>query len=57
MRNLVIEEIKQIKDDMEEFSKLLKTVVDDGASIGFLPSLEQKESTKYWETVLAPEVI
>ncbi|QIW19252.1 GNAT family N-acetyltransferase [Bacillus thuringiensis] len=57
MQNLVIEEIKQINDDMEELSKLLKTVVDDGASIGFLPPLEQIESTKYWETVLAPEVI
>ncbi|CAM4353537.1 GNAT family N-acetyltransferase [Bacillus wiedmannii] len=57
MQNVVIEEIKQIKDDMEELSKLLKTVVDDGASIGFLPPLEQIESKKYWETVLAPEVI
>lgn len=35
MQNLVIEEIKQIKDDVEELSNLLKTVVDDGASIGF----------------------
>lgn len=57
MQNLVIEEVKQIKDDVEELSNLLKTVVDDGASIGFLPPLEQKESAKYWETVLAPEVI
>ncbi|HDR4724335.1 GNAT family N-acetyltransferase [Bacillus cereus group sp. Sample62] len=57
MQNLVIEEIKQIKDGVEELSNLLKTVVDDGASIGFLPPLEQKESVKYWETVLAPEVI
>ncbi|HFK1681141.1 TPA: N-acetyltransferase family protein [Bacillus tropicus] len=57
MQNVVIEEIKQIKDDLGELSNLLKTVVDDGASIGFLPPLEQKESTKYWQTVLAPEVI
>ena len=35
MQNLVIEEIKQIKDEVEELSNLLKTVVDDGASIGF----------------------
>ncbi len=48
MQNLVIEEIKKINDDMEELSELLKTVVNDGASIGFLPSLDQKESAKYW---------
>lgn len=35
MRNLVIEEIKQLENDMEELSKLLKMVVNDGASIGF----------------------
>lgn len=35
MQNVVIEEIKQIEDDVEELSKLLKMVVDDGASIGF----------------------
>ncbi|MGE7887000.1 GNAT family N-acetyltransferase [Bacillus cereus] len=60
MRNLVIEEIKQIENDtveLSKLSKLLKTVVDDGASIGFLPPLEQKDATKYWQTVIAPEVI
>ena len=57
MQNVVIEEIKQIKDNVEELSTLLKTVVDEGASIGFLPPLEQKESIKYWQTVIAPEVI
>ena len=56
MQNLVIEEIKQIKDDVEELSNLLKTVVDDGASIGFT-STGTKESIKYWQTVIAPEVI
>ncbi|NWK69503.1 GNAT family N-acetyltransferase [Bacillus paramycoides] len=57
MQNLVIEEIKLIEDSIEELSKLLQTVVDDGASIGFLPTLEQKEATNYWQMVLAPEVI
>ncbi|PEM31644.1 GNAT family N-acetyltransferase [Bacillus pseudomycoides] len=57
MQNLEIKEIKQLDGDIEELSELLKTVVDDGASIGFLPPLEQEEATKYWQTVLASEVI
>ncbi|QWH06815.1 GNAT family N-acetyltransferase [Bacillus mycoides] len=57
MRSIVIEEIKRLDEDIEELSELLKTVVNDEASIGFLPPLEQKEATNYWQTVLAPEVI
>ncbi|MGH0794924.1 N-acetyltransferase family protein [Bacillus mycoides] len=57
MRSIVIEEIKRLDEDIEELSELLKTVVNDGASIGFLPPLEQKEATNYWQTALAPEVI
>ncbi|MBE7149132.1 GNAT family N-acetyltransferase [Bacillus mycoides] len=57
MRSIVIEEIKGLDEDIEELSELLKTVVNDEASIGFLPPLEQKEATNYWQTVLAPEVI
>jgi ribosomal protein S18 acetylase RimI-like enzyme len=57
MLSIVIEEIKRLDEDIEELSELLKTVVNDEASIGFLPPLEQKEATNYWQTVLAPEVI
>ncbi|MBE7128680.1 GNAT family N-acetyltransferase [Bacillus mycoides] len=57
MRSIVIEEIKRLDEDIEELSELLKTVVNDEASIGFLPPLEQKEATNYWQTILAPEVI
>ncbi|MCQ6530169.1 GNAT family N-acetyltransferase [Bacillus mycoides] len=57
MRSIVIEQIKRLDEDLEELSELLKTVVNDEASIGFLPPLEQKEATNYWQTVLAPEVI
>ena len=57
MKNLEIKEIKLLNEDIEGLSELLKTVVNDGASIGFLPPLEQEEATKYWQTVLAPEVI
>ncbi|MGZ9586630.1 N-acetyltransferase family protein [Paenibacillus marinisediminis] len=57
MQNLEIKEIKLLDEDIEELSELLKIVVDDGASVGFLPPLELDEATKYWQTVLAPEVI
>ncbi|MFB5248993.1 N-acetyltransferase family protein [Bacillus mycoides] len=57
MQSIVIEEINRLDEDIEVLSELLKTVVDDGASIGFLPPLEGKEAAKYWQTVLAPEVI
>ncbi|HGH7182025.1 GNAT family N-acetyltransferase [Bacillus cereus] len=57
MGNLVIEEIKKLENNIEELTKLLKTVVDDGASIGFLPPMEREEATKYWQSALVPEVI
>ncbi|MGE7881849.1 N-acetyltransferase family protein [Bacillus sp. NPDC094077] len=57
MQNVVIEEIKILDEDINELTELLKTVVDDGASIGFLPPMERERATKYWQTVLAPEVI
>jgi ribosomal protein S18 acetylase RimI-like enzyme len=32
-------------------------VVEDGASLGFLPPLRRSEATEYWENVLKPEVL
>lgn len=46
MQNLVIEEIKKINDDMEELSELLKTVVNDGASIWFFTSTGSKKNQR-----------
>ncbi|MEB9972480.1 GNAT family N-acetyltransferase [Bacillus cereus] len=57
MQNLEIKEVKLLDEDIKEISELLKIVVNDGASIGFLPPLEKGEAKKYWQTVLAPEVI
>ncbi|MBO1513719.1 GNAT family N-acetyltransferase [Metabacillus bambusae] len=54
---LNIEEIKVIDKDIEELSELLKLVVDDGASIGFLPPMKLNKAIKYWRTVLKPDVI
>jgi ribosomal protein S18 acetylase RimI-like enzyme len=54
---LEIEEIQVIDKDIEELSNLLKLVVDDGASIGFLPPMKLTEATKYWRNVLKLDVI
>ena len=56
MRNLVIQEIKQLENNIEELSKHLKTVVNDWAQLVFYLHWN-KMKTKYWQTVIAPEVI
>lgn len=52
-----IEELKSIGEYIDELSELLIQVVEDGASIGFLPPLKLSEAKSYWENVLNPEVI
>jgi ribosomal protein S18 acetylase RimI-like enzyme len=56
MSTIQIEEVKTIEDYVNDLTQLLKLVVDDGASIGFLPPLAQTESSKYWSSVLTPDV-
>jgi len=55
--DVIIEEIISIEEHLEELSELLIQVVEDGASIGFLPPLKLSEAKKYWLNVLSPEVI
>jgi ribosomal protein S18 acetylase RimI-like enzyme len=52
-----IKQLNSIAENREELAKLLIQVVDDGASIGFLPLLQQAEAAQYWENVLAPDVV
>ncbi|MEK3719330.1 GNAT family N-acetyltransferase [Paenibacillus sp. FSL H8-0034] len=52
-----IEPIFSIEEHKSELSELLIRVVEEGASIGFLPPLKLSEATRYWEHVLSPEVI
>ena len=33
---------------------LLRDVVDDGGSVGFLPPLSEEDAREYWEGVAAP---
>lgn len=52
-----IEQLKSIGEHIQELSELLIQVVEDGASIGFLPPLKLSEATRYWKKVLSPDVI
>ncbi|WP_426446544.1 N-acetyltransferase family protein [Paenibacillus sp. S-38] len=40
----------------EALVELLVAVVDDGASVGFLPPLEREEAQSYWDGALGPGV-
>lgn len=58
MRNdVTIKQVYEIGSVIDELTELLIQVVEDGASIGFLPPLSVNASTAYWESVLAPDVI
>jgi ribosomal protein S18 acetylase RimI-like enzyme len=52
-----IEEIKSTAEHINQLSDLLIKVVDDGASVGFLPPMKRSDARGYWETVLEPKVI
>ena len=50
---LEIKEIMQVsKEVLQELSLLLINVIDDGASVGFLPPLGLEDAEKYWEEAL-----
>jgi len=55
--DIKIEQLKTVVEHLDELSELLIQVVEDGASIGFLPPLNFSDANKYWENVLNPEVI
>jgi ribosomal protein S18 acetylase RimI-like enzyme len=55
--DVIIEEVKSIGEHLDKLSELLVKVVEDGASIGFLPPMKLSEAKSYWDTVLKPEVI
>jgi GNAT superfamily N-acetyltransferase len=54
---LQIEELESIETHIDPLSDLLVQVVDDGASIGFLPPMKLSDAKQYWKTVLNPNVI
>lgn len=52
-----IEQLTSIGYHLNELSELLVQVVDDGASIGFLPSMKQSEAVDYWGSAMNRDVI
>jgi ribosomal protein S18 acetylase RimI-like enzyme len=53
---VIIEQLFTIEDRLSELTSLLIDVVEDGASIGFLPPLSFAEAAAYWEGVPGPDV-
>lgn len=50
-------ELKVIgEEELEKLSNLLQVVVNDGASIGFLPPLKKEVARQYWQNVIKPNV-
>ncbi|MBP3951805.1 GNAT family N-acetyltransferase [Bacillus sp. YZJH907-2] len=56
VNNMQIEQVKIIDIHVDELSELLIKVVEDDASIGFLPPLSYSDATKYWMNVLDQDV-
>jgi ribosomal protein S18 acetylase RimI-like enzyme len=52
-----IEQITSIEYNLNELSDLLVQVVDEGASIGFLPPMERSEAIDYWSSAINPDVV
>ncbi|MDF2649544.1 MAG: acetyltransferase domain protein [Paenibacillus sp.] len=50
--DLKIVQVTAIEPILNEVSELLIGVVEDGASIGFLPPLQRADAEAYWRGVL-----
>lgn len=57
MQSVEIIELLDVREDIEQLSQLITMVVEDGASIGFLPPMQLSVAKQYWETVMEPGVI
>jgi ribosomal protein S18 acetylase RimI-like enzyme len=55
--DMKIEQLTSIEAHLNELSDLLVQVVDDGASIGFLPPMKRSEAIDYWSGAMNPDVI
>lgn len=53
----VLEITRMESNILNELTELLMDVVDDGASIGFLPPLSRMDAIQYWQDVIQPGVV
>nr|WP_078556959.1 GNAT family N-acetyltransferase [Bacillus alkalicellulosilyticus] len=54
---LKIEQLFSADRHYEQLSELLIRVVEDGASIGFLPPIKREDADKYWTQVIQPDTL
>lgn len=54
--SVTIEQLNDIHHEMNDLVELLIGVVEDGASVGFLPPLSAQDASEYWLHVLDPDV-
>ncbi|QPC45874.1 GNAT family N-acetyltransferase [Mangrovibacillus cuniculi] len=52
-----IQRLETIEEASEQLSNLLVKVVNEDASIGFLPGLTLGEAKAYWQSVIQPETL
>lgn len=53
-----IEQMTSLSErDIDELADLLMAIVDQGASVGFLPPLEPEDARAYWAHAIEPENI
>jgi len=52
-----VKQIASIAEHVHELSELLIEVVEDGASLGFLPPLDRSAAGAYWESLIMPDVL
>jgi GNAT superfamily N-acetyltransferase len=58
MTTVTVREVRVLEDGMlDGLTDVLIGVVEQGASVGFLPPLAREDAERYWRGVLKPEVI
>ncbi|MDF2659775.1 MAG: GCN5-related N-acetyltransferase [Paenibacillus sp.] len=55
--DVTIVPLHSVRSRINELAELLIRVVEDGASVGFMPPLSAEEATRYWEGVPGPDVV